>query len=68
VYVKKYSNICNINQLKPKQMNNIRTEAHEQALKNLIEWLENNKDLRGSEYYISREQEAQTLYEIVHNL
>jgi hypothetical protein len=68
VYVKKYSNICNINQLKTKQMNNIRTEAHEQALKNLIEWLENNKDLRGSEYYISREQEAQTLYEIVHNL
>lgn len=49
-------------------MNNIKTEAHEQALKNLINWLENNKDLRGSEYYINREAEAQTLYEIVNNL
>ncbi len=57
----------NINQ-KQNKVNNIKTEAHEQALKNLIEWLENNQDLRGTEYYISRDKEAELLYEIVHNL
>jgi len=49
-------------------MNNIKTEAHEKALKNLINWLKQNEDLKGSEYYINREAEAEALYEIVHNL
>lgn len=49
-------------------MNNINTTTHEEALKNLIEWLENNQNLRGSEYYINIEAEAQNLYEIVNNI
>ena len=41
------------------------TKEVKQALSNLKEWLNTNKDMKGSTYYINREAEAHNLKELI---
>ena len=43
-------------------------ERMKPILKKIVEWLENNKELKDTDYYKNTEAEAVALYEAINNL